>query len=118
MFLDGGLLPARLLLNGNSIVQDMTRRRVSYFHVELDRHDILLAEGAPAESYLDRHGLAGRGMAGSGGRRAEKRTADALGASGVARILRHSHLLPGTRLGATDARAMTDRLPRQVTRVE
>jgi hypothetical protein len=24
-----------------------------YVHVELDRHDILLAEGLPAESYLD-----------------------------------------------------------------
>jgi hypothetical protein len=26
---------------------------VEYWHVELDRHDILLAEGLPAESYLD-----------------------------------------------------------------
>ena len=26
---------------------------VEYFHVELDRHDVLLAEGMPAESYLD-----------------------------------------------------------------
>ncbi|MBD8909566.1 hypothetical protein MZTS_23445, partial [Methylorubrum zatmanii] len=24
-----------------------------YWHVELDRHDILLAEGLPAESYID-----------------------------------------------------------------
>ncbi len=26
---------------------------MDYLHVELDRHDILLAEGLPAESYLD-----------------------------------------------------------------
>jgi hypothetical protein len=26
---------------------------VTYFHVELARHDVLLAEGLPAESYLD-----------------------------------------------------------------
>jgi hypothetical protein len=28
-------------------------RQVAYFHVELDTHDILFADGAPAESYLD-----------------------------------------------------------------
>ena len=53
MFIDGGLIPARLLVNGGSIVQRMAARYVEYFHVELDSHDILLAEGAPAESYLD-----------------------------------------------------------------
>jgi len=26
---------------------------ISYFHIELERHDILLAEGLPAESYLE-----------------------------------------------------------------
>jgi hypothetical protein len=26
---------------------------VTYWHVELDRHAVLLAEGMPAESYLD-----------------------------------------------------------------
>ncbi len=28
-------------------------RTVTYYHVELDLHDVLLAEGAAAESYLD-----------------------------------------------------------------
>jgi hypothetical protein len=28
-------------------------RWISYYHVELDRHALLLAEGAPAESFLD-----------------------------------------------------------------
>jgi hypothetical protein len=26
---------------------------ITYYHVELPRHDVLLAEGMPAESYLD-----------------------------------------------------------------
>jgi collagen type I/II/III/V/XI/XXIV/XXVII alpha len=26
---------------------------IEYFHIELDRHEIILAEGLPAESYLD-----------------------------------------------------------------
>ena len=27
--------------------------RVAYYHVELDSHDVLLAEGAPSESFVD-----------------------------------------------------------------
>jgi len=27
--------------------------KLVYYHVELDRHDVLLAEGLPAETYLD-----------------------------------------------------------------
>ena len=53
MFLDGGLVPARFLLNGMSIRQEAHWRSVTWYHVELDSHDILLADGAPAESYLD-----------------------------------------------------------------
>lgn len=53
MFIAGGLIPARLLVNGGSIVQEAATRHVIYYHVELDSHDVLLAEGAPAETYLD-----------------------------------------------------------------
>ena len=53
IWLDGGLVPARLLLNGATIVRDTTRASVTWYHVELDTHDVLLAEGAPVESYLD-----------------------------------------------------------------
>ena len=53
LFLDGRLIPARLLVNGMTIVQDDSVRQVEYFHVELARHAILLAEGLTAESYLD-----------------------------------------------------------------
>jgi collagen type I alpha len=52
MLVDGELIPVRHLVNGASIVQE-TRRRVTYWHIELDRHDAILAEGAPCESYLD-----------------------------------------------------------------
>jgi hypothetical protein len=53
IYVDGMLIPARLLLNRGSIVREDQVRAVRYFHVELDQHDILLAEGLPVESYLD-----------------------------------------------------------------
>ncbi len=52
LFVDGVLIPARSLLNGSNVTQDAPDA-IEYFHVELDRHDVLLAEGVPAESYLD-----------------------------------------------------------------
>ena len=53
LFVDGVLIPARLLVNGASITVEAACRTVAYYHVELDSHDILLAEGLPVESYLD-----------------------------------------------------------------
>ncbi len=53
LFLDGELIPAKLLVNGMTIVQDRAMPVVHYYHVELDNHDVLLAEGVPAESYLN-----------------------------------------------------------------
>ncbi|MCQ8277298.1 Hint domain-containing protein [Acetobacteraceae bacterium KSS8] len=61
LFLGGGLIPARMLVNGGSIAQ-VDMRRFTVFHLELDTHDILLAEGLACESYLDtgnRHNFAG-----------------------------------------------------------
>ncbi len=46
------LIPAVALINGTTITQEDVDT-VTYWHVELDRHDILLAENMPAESYLD-----------------------------------------------------------------
>ncbi len=51
MFLNGVLIPARHLVNGSTIVQRRVEQ-VDYYHVELNTHDLLLAEGAPAESFL------------------------------------------------------------------
>jgi hypothetical protein len=36
-----------------SILAELDCQEVAYFHIELDTHDVLLAEGLPAESYLD-----------------------------------------------------------------
>ncbi len=52
LLVDDVLIPAIALVNGATIVQE-TWEKVTYWHVELDSHDILLAEGLPAESYLD-----------------------------------------------------------------
>ena len=52
ILVSSALIPAEKLVNGATIVQ-MPRESVHYWHVELDRHDVLLAEGLAAESYLD-----------------------------------------------------------------
>ncbi len=53
VFLDGALIPAHRLCNGATVRAEPGTRRVTYVHVELDRHDLLLAEGMASESYLD-----------------------------------------------------------------
>jgi len=49
---DGVLIPIRYLVNGTTIAQ-VEAETLTYFHIELDRHAVLRAEGLPAESYLD-----------------------------------------------------------------
>jgi hypothetical protein len=46
------LIPISALENGVSVAQ-VECAEVEYWHVELDAHDVLFAEGLPAESYLD-----------------------------------------------------------------
>lgn len=53
IYLDGALFEAISLVNGSSIYQEQTTTHVTYHHIELEAHDILLAEGLPCESYLD-----------------------------------------------------------------
>jgi hypothetical protein len=53
IFVDGVLIAARQLVNGVTVRQDAAARRIDYYHVELASHDILLAQGLAAESYLD-----------------------------------------------------------------
>ncbi len=52
VFVGGVLIPVQYLVNGVTILRERVER-IGYFHLELARHDILLAEGLPAESYLD-----------------------------------------------------------------
>ena len=47
------LIPVEFLVNHRSIQWDDRAREVSIYHIELATHDVLLADGAPAESYRD-----------------------------------------------------------------
>ncbi len=53
MYIDGVLIETKDLVNGTSIVQSTHAESVTYYHVELESHDVILAEGAWAESFLD-----------------------------------------------------------------
>jgi hypothetical protein len=50
---DSKLICARQLINGTTIRQDTQCVAIEYYHIELDEHAILVAEGLSAESYLD-----------------------------------------------------------------
>jgi T5SS/PEP-CTERM-associated repeat protein len=52
-FIDGVLIPAEFLVNNRSIEWDDRAQEVTIYHIELETHDVLLANGAPAESYRD-----------------------------------------------------------------
>ncbi|HEX4504620.1 MAG TPA: Hint domain-containing protein, partial [Alphaproteobacteria bacterium] len=53
MFLDGVLVPACHLVNGVSILKIEGMEEIDYFHLEFDRHVVILAEDAPAESFVE-----------------------------------------------------------------
>ena len=52
VYVNDVLIPIKCLINGHSVRQ-VPVDTVAYYHLELARHDILLAEGLPAESFLD-----------------------------------------------------------------
>jgi Hint domain len=55
VFIEDVLVPVKLLLNGTTIRQ-VRMAEVTYYHLELARHDVVLAEGLPVETYLDTGG--------------------------------------------------------------
>jgi len=58
------LIPAKRLVNGSTIEQ-IEVDAIDYYHVELPRHDVLLANGLAVESFLDVNG--NRGFFANGG---------------------------------------------------
>jgi hypothetical protein len=53
LYFDGVLIPVEFLVNHRSILWDDRAQEVEIYHVELATHDVLLANGAAAESYRD-----------------------------------------------------------------
>jgi hypothetical protein len=64
VFIEDVLIPVKFLANQTTIVQcDIDA--VTYYHIELARHDIVLAEGLPVETYLEtgnRHAFENGGL--------------------------------------------------------
>jgi hypothetical protein len=54
LFIDGVLIPASHLINDVSIVQAMPEgvEEIEYFHIELETHEVIFAEGAAVETLL------------------------------------------------------------------
>ncbi len=56
LILDGLAINASALVNDTTIAYepiDSLPDRVTYYHIETDNHDVILANGAPAETYVD-----------------------------------------------------------------
>jgi len=58
ILLDGRLVPAGSLVNGRTVVIERAAdiATLDYFNIELDSHDVILAEGAPVETFLSANG--------------------------------------------------------------
>jgi hypothetical protein len=54
LYLDGVLIPVGEIINGKTIVPAVPNGidAVEYFHIELDTHEVVFAEGAPVETLL------------------------------------------------------------------
>ena len=53
LYIDHVLIPVEFLVNHRSIEWDDRAQEVKLFHIELETHDVLIANGAPAENYRD-----------------------------------------------------------------
>ncbi len=52
VFVEDVLIPVKFLMNGTTVAQ-IDARTIFYYHIELARHDVVLAEGLPVETYLE-----------------------------------------------------------------
>ncbi len=53
LFVNGILAEARALVNGTTILRERITEDFSYYHVELESHELLVAEGVAVESFVD-----------------------------------------------------------------
>ena len=55
LFIDGVLVPAAYLVNGTTITRFAAREldELQYFHIKLESHDVIYAEGAPCDTILN-----------------------------------------------------------------
>ncbi len=53
LYFGGVLIEARDLVNGTTVIQEPTAGPVTYNAIELDQHDVMLADGLPVASFLD-----------------------------------------------------------------
>jgi hypothetical protein len=54
IFVDGVLAQAGALVNGSTIVREsQVPKTFTYYHVELENHSLILAEGLPTETFVD-----------------------------------------------------------------
>jgi Hint domain len=60
LLIDDLLIHAGALVNGSSIVRETAVAELfSYFHIELENHEVIFAENTPAESFVDNVGRFG-----------------------------------------------------------
>ena len=53
LFFNGGFVPVRMLVNGYSVFYDKNISEYEYYHVETEKHSVLIASNVLSESYLD-----------------------------------------------------------------
>lgn len=53
LFFNGTFTPARMLVNGRSIFYDHSITSYDYYHIETEKHSVIMADGMLTESYLD-----------------------------------------------------------------